>query len=135
MLIHPPSPPPGSDSIGPPGFRGPLLPPGRSGGCPSFIGVSFCPPSIKIERPGSTDVDLDDLPDGTDPNDPDDSDNNEAKKKTSQERTTKSGDQTSSADHETLTESTASRPSNAVTTTPKTIKTSGASASGSRSSS
>ena len=133
VLIHPPSPPPGGGSIGPPGLGGPIRPPGGGGGCPSFFGVSFCPPSINIEPPGSTDVDPDDLPDGTDPNNPDDSENDETEKNTSQERTSK--DQTSSSDHETSTKSTASRPSSVSATTTGSMTTSRASTSGSRSSS
>ena len=136
VLIHPPSPPPGGGSIGPPGLGGPIRPPGGSSGCPSFLGISFCPPSIKIEPPGSTNVDPDDLPEGTDPNNPDDSENNETEKNTSQEHTTKSEDQTSSSDHETsTTKSTASQPSRVSATTTGSMITSTASASGSRSSS
>ena len=136
VLIHPPSPPPGGGSIGPPGFGGPIRPPGGSSGCPSFLGISFCPPSINIEPPGSTNVDPDDLPEGTDPNNPDDSENNETEKNTSQEHTTKSEDQTSSSDHETsTTKSTASQPSRVSATTTGSTITSTASASGSRSSS
>ena len=136
VLIHPPSPPPGGGSIGPPGLGGPIRPPGGSSGCPSFLGISFCPPSINIEPPGSTNVDPDDLPEGTDPNNPDDSENNETEKNTSQERTTKSEDQTSSSDHETsTTRSTASQPSSVSATTTGSIITSTASASGSKSSS
>ena len=132
VLIHPPSPPPGGGSIGPPGFGGPIRPPGGSRGCPSFFGISFCPPSINIEPPGSTNVDPDDLPEGTDPNNPDDSENNETEKNTSQERTTTSEDQTSSSDHETsTTRSTASQPSRVSATTTGSMITSTASASGS----
>ena len=135
MLIHPPKPTPGSGSIGPPGFGGPIRPPGGDGGCPSFFGISFCPPSINIEPPGSTDVDPNDLPDGADPNNPDDSENNETETNASQEHTTKSEDQTSSSDHETSTKSTASRPSSVSATTTGSMTTSRASTSGSRSSS
>ena len=136
VLIHPPSPPPGGGSIGPPGLGGPIRPPGGSSGCPSFLGISFCPPSINIEPPGSTNVDPDDLPEGTDPNNPDDSENNETEKNTSQEHTTKSEDQTSSSDHQTsTTKSTASQPSRVSATTTGSMTTSTASASGSKSSS
>ena len=136
VLIHPPSPPPGGGSIGPPGLGGPIRPPGGSSGCPSFLGISFCPPSIKIEPPGSTNVDPDDLPEGTDPNNPDDSENNETEKNTSQEHTTKSEDQTSSSDHQTsTTKSTVSQPSRVSATTTGSMITSKASASGSKSSS
>lgn len=135
VLIHPPSPPPGGGSIGPPGFGGPIRPPGGSSGCPSFFGISFCPPSINIEPPGSTDVDPDELSDGTDPNNPDNSENNETEKNESQEQTTKSKDHESSSDHETSTKSTASRPSSVSATTTGSMTTSRVSTSGSRSSS
>ena len=135
VLIHPPSPPPGGGSIGPPGFGGPIRPPSGSSGCPSFFGISFCPPSINIEPPGSTGVDPDDLPDGTDPSNPDDSENNETEKNESQEQKTKTEDQKSSSDHETSTKSTASRPSSVSATTTGSMTTSRDSTSGSRSSS
>ncbi len=135
VLIHPPSPPPGGGSIGPPGFGGPIRPPGGSSGCPSFFGISFCPPSINIEPPGSTNVDPDDLPEGTDPDNPDDSENNETEKNESQEQKTKTEDQKSSSDHETSTKSTASRPSSVSATTTGSMTRSRVSTTGSASSS
>ena len=136
VLIHPPSPPPGGGSIGPPGFGGPIRPPSGSSGCPSFLGISFCPPSINIEPPGSTNVDPDDLPEGADPNNPDDSENKETEKNTSQEHTTASEDQTSSSSHQTSpTKSTASQPSSVSATTTGSMITSTTSASASMSSS
>ena len=135
VLIHPPSPPPGGGSIGPPGFGGPIRPPGGSSGCPSFFGISFCPPSINIEPPGSTDVDPDNLPDGVDADNPDNSENNESEKSKSQEQTTESGDQKSSSEHKTSTQSTASRPSSVSATTTGSMTTSRVSTSGTRSSS
>ena len=126
VLIHPPSPPPGGGSIGPPGFGGPIRPPGGNSGCPSFFGISFCPPSINIEPAGSIYIDPDDLPDGTDPNNPEDSENNETEQNTSQDHTSKSEDQTSSSDSESSTRSTASRPSSVSATITGSMTTSGA---------
>lgn len=141
VLIHPPSPPPGGGSIGPPGLGGPIRPPSGSSGCPSFFGIPFCPPSINIEPPGSTNVDPADLPEGTDPDNPDDSENNETEKNESQKETksqdkeTTSKDKESSSDHETSTKSTASRPSSVSATTTASMTKSRISTSHSRSSS
>ena len=128
VLIHPPSPPPGGGLIGPPGFGGPIRPPGGSSGCPSFFGISFCPPSINIEPPGSINIDPADLPEGTDPDNPDDSENNKSDKQESQEQKTKSDDQKTSSDH---TKSTASRPSSVSATTTRSLTTKTASRSSS----
>ena len=120
VLIHPPSQPTGSGLIGPIGFGGPIRPPGGSSGCPSFFGVSFCPPSINIEPPGSTNLDPNNLPDGTDPNNPENSENHDSDPTRSQE-------QTSSSNPKTSTKSTVSRPLSVSATTTESTETSGVS--------
>ena len=124
VLIHPPSIPTDGASIGPPGLGGPIRPPGGSSGCPSFFGISFCPPSINIEPPGSTDIDSDNLPDGTDPNNPDNSENQETDITRSQDQTTNSDEQMSSSTSRTSTKSTVSRPSSVSATTTGSMATS-----------
>ncbi|KAL8788413.1 MAG: hypothetical protein Q9195_007292 [Heterodermia aff. obscurata] len=128
VLIHPPSLPTASGSIGPLGLGGPIRPPSGSSGCPSFFGISFCPPSINIEPPGSTDIDPGNLPDGIDPNNPDNSENHETDPTRSQE-------QTSSSNHETSIQSTVSQPSSVSATTTESTATSKESTSSSVSSS
>ena len=76
-LIHPPSIPTPGGKLAPPGFGGPIRPPSGGGGCPSFFGVSFCPPGFNIDPPGLPNLPPAELPDGPDPDNPDDSENNE----------------------------------------------------------
>ena len=76
-LIHPPSIPTSGGKIAPPGFGGPIRPPSGGRGCPSFFGVSFCPPGFSIDPPGFPNLPPAELPDSPDPNNPDDSENNE----------------------------------------------------------
>ena len=76
-LIHPPSIPTPGGKIAPPGFGGPIRPPSGGGGCPSFFGISFCPPGFSIDPPGFPNLPPAELPNGPDPNNPDDSENNE----------------------------------------------------------
>ena len=136
VLIHPPSLPTGGGSIGPFGFGGPIRPPGGSNGCPSFLGKSFCPPSINIEPPGSTNIDPNNLPDGTDPSNPDNSENSETDTTRSQEQTMESGKQTGSSTSKTSsTQSSVSHLSSVSATTTKSMTTTKTSNSDSRSSS
>lgn len=102
VLIHPPSPPPGGGKSGPPGFGDPIRP--LSGGkkCPSFLGISFCPPGYDIAPPGASEIDPDETPEGSDPGNPDNEENNEEQKsdESESEKTTqnsKSSSQTSNA--------------------------------------
>lgn len=80
VLIHPLSPPPGGGFIGSLGFGGSIRPSGGSSDCLLFFGIFFCPLSINIEPPDSTDVDPDNLPNGVDVDNLDDSKNNESEK-------------------------------------------------------
>ena len=80
VLIHPPSIPTSGGMIAPPGFGGPIRPPSGGRGCPSFFGISFCPPEFSIEPPGSPNLPPAELPDSPDPDNPDDSENNEDNK-------------------------------------------------------
>ena len=76
-LVHPPSIPTVGGKLAPPGFGGPIRPPSGGGGCPSFFGVSFCPPGFSIDPPGFPNLPPAELPDDPDPDNPDDSENNE----------------------------------------------------------
>ena len=112
-LIHPPHLPTPGGLIGPPGFGGPIRPPSGSSGCPSFFGISFCPPSFNIDPPGFPGVDPADLPEGPDPENPDDSENNESQTKDDPSSTQATKTQTSASTPSSVSASTTASSSSA----------------------
>ena len=127
VLIHPPSRPTDGVHIGPPGLGGPIRPPSSGSKCPSFFGISFCPPGFPVADPGSPDVDPADNPAGSDPENPGNEDDPASQK--SQDQTSET-----SKDHSSRSGSTTRPSSVSATTTSSETKSSSASTSSSNSS-